>query len=173
MLLLATLSVTPIRRVTGFGAIVQLRRMIGLFAFFYALCHFSIFLVFDHSFSLSRIVEDVVKRPYITVGFTSLTLLLPLALTSTRGWIKRLGGKRWNSLHRLVYVAAAGGVLHYLWLVKADVRRPVAFGLVLVVLLAMRLVKRSSQPSSATPRAMAGKRQLPTTPPRPTADVKG
>jgi sulfoxide reductase heme-binding subunit YedZ len=158
MLLLATLSVTPIRRLTGFGVIVQLRRMIGLFAFFYAICHFSIFLVFDHFFSLSGIVEDVIKRPFITVGFTSLMLLLPLAITSTKRWIRRLGGKRWNGLHRLVYVAAAGGVLHYLWLVKADVRRPAAFALVLVALLTSRLVKRPPQPSSTTPHPTAGTR---------------
>lgn len=138
-LLLATLSVTPIRRLTGLGAVVQVRRMVGLFAFCYAVLHFSTFVVFDHFFDIATMIEDVLGRPYITVGFTSFVLLVPLAVTSTKGWVKRLGGRRWNGLHRLVYVAAAGGVLHYLWLVKADTRRPVLFGLALVVLLAFRL----------------------------------
>ena len=142
-LLLATLSVTPIRRLTGVGAVVQLRRMLGLFAFFYAALHFSTFVVFDHFFDLAAMLEDVVKRPYITIGFTSFVLLIPLAVTSTKGWVKRLGGRRWKRLHQLVYVAAGGGVLHYLWLVKADVRRPTVFAIVLVLLLVARLQPRS------------------------------
>ena len=137
--LFITLSVTPLRRLTGWGVLIRFRRMLGLFAFSYGLVHFSILVVFDHFFNLASILEDVVKRPYITVGFISLMLLVPLAATSTKGWVKRLGGRRWNRLHQLVYVSAAGGVLHYLWLVKADTRRPIVFGLVLVALLATRL----------------------------------
>ena len=141
-LLLITLSVTPIRRLTGIGAVVKLRRMLGLFAFFYAALHFSVFMVFDHFFDVMTMIEDVIKRPYITVGFTAFMLLIPLAVTSTKGWVKRIGGRRWNRLHQLVYVAAAGGVLHYLWLVKADLRRPTLFAVALVVLLALRLQPR-------------------------------
>jgi sulfoxide reductase heme-binding subunit YedZ len=137
--LLITLAITPIRKLTGVGVVVQFRRMAGLFAFFYAVVHFSIYLVFDHFFALAAIVEDVTQRPYVTVGFTSLVLLIPLAITSTKGWVKRLGGRRWTRLHQLIYVAAAGGVMHYLWLVKADTRRPVVFGLILVALLGLRL----------------------------------
>jgi len=140
VMLLVSLSVTPLRRVTRIGALVNMRRMLGLFAFFYAALHFSTYIVLDQFFAFGEIVEDIGKRPYITVGFTSFLLLIPLTLTSTKGWIKRLGGVRWNRLHQLVYVAAAGGVFHFLWLVKADTRTPVIFGLVLVGLLATRLV---------------------------------
>lgn len=138
-LLLVTLAVTPIRRLTGFNPVIRLRRMLGLFAFFYASLHFSTYLVLDQFFALEAIVDDVAKRPYITVGFTSFLLLLPLALTSTKGWVRRLGGKKWNALHRLVYVAAAGGVLHYLWLIKGDQPTPVYYAAVLIVLLAARV----------------------------------
>ncbi len=139
ILLFITLGITPLRRLTGWGVLIQFRRMLGLFAFFYAVAHFSTYVVFDHFFDLASIVEDIAVRPYVTVGFTSLVLLIPLAVTSTKGWVKRLGGKRWTKLHRLIYVAAAGGVLHFLWLVKADVRKPTIYGVVLVVLLATRL----------------------------------
>ncbi len=150
--LFLTLSVTPLRRLTGWGVMIRFRRMLGLFAFSYGLVHFSILVVFDHFFNLASILEDVAKRPYITVGFISLMLLVPLAVTSTKGWVKRLGGRRWNRLHQLVYVSAAGGVLHYLWLVKADTRRPIVFGLVLVALLATRLwhPKKRRRPAEAT-----------------------
>lgn len=139
VLLLVTLAITPLRRLTGIGALISLRRPIGLFAFFYASVHFLIYLGLDQLFSLAYIGEDIAKRPYITVGFTALVLLIPLAVTSTKGWIKRLGGKRWNTLHRLVYISAALGVLHYLWLVKADTRTPIIYGLILVGLLGTRL----------------------------------
>ncbi len=142
VMLLVTLSVTPLRRLTRIGALISMRRMLGLFAFFYAALHFSTYIVLDQFFAFGEIFEDIAKRPYITVGFTSFVLLIPLAVTSTKGWIKRLGGVRWNRLHQLVYVAAAGGVFHFLWLVKADTRTPVIFGLVLVGLLATRLAKR-------------------------------
>ncbi len=150
--LFITLSITPLRRLTGWGVLIRFRRMLGLFAFSYGLVHFSVLVVFDHFFNLASILEDVAKRPYITVGFTSLMLLVPLAVTSTKGWVKRLGGRRWNRLHQLVYVSAAGGVLHYLWLVKADTRRPIVFGLVLVALLATRLwhPKKRRRPADAT-----------------------
>jgi sulfoxide reductase heme-binding subunit YedZ len=151
ILLLVTLGVTPLRAMTGWGALVQLRRMIGLFAFFYAVLHFSTYVVFDHFFDFAEIVVDITQRPYITVGFTSFVLLIPLAVTSTKGWVKRLGGKRWTKLHRLIYVTAAGGVLHYLWLVKADVRKPTIFGVVLVVLLATRLRLKGRKLGSGRP----------------------
>lgn len=150
VMLLVTLSVTPLRRVTRIGALVTTRRMLGLFAFFYAALHFSTYLVLDQFFAFGEILEDIGKRPYITVGFTSFVLLIPLALTSTKGWIKRIGGVRWNRLHQLVYVAAAGGFFHFLWLVKADTRTPVLFGVVLVGLLATRLVGR--RPRRTQPR---------------------
>ncbi len=122
------------------------------------MAHFSTYVVFDHFFDLASIVEDIAVRPYVTVGFTSLVLLVPLAVTSTKGWIKRLGGRRWHRLHQLIYVSAVGGVLHYLWLVKADTRRPIVFGLVLVALLATRLwhpAKRGRRAESAVRDAKA------------------
>ena len=138
-LLMITLAVTPVRKLSGWSSLIKLRRMLGLFAFFYATLHLSTYVVLDQFFSFSDIVDDVAKRPYITVGFTSFLLLVPLALTSTNKMVKRLGGKRWSRLHRLVYVAAAGGVLHFLWQVKADLRTPVIYGGVLVLLLSSRL----------------------------------
>jgi sulfoxide reductase heme-binding subunit YedZ len=140
-----TLSVTPLRRLLRLNALIHVRRMFGLFAFFYATLHFTIYWLDRAAFSgegltAGIVLEDVAKRPYITVGFTAFVMLVPLALTSTAGWVKRLGSKRWQRLHQLVYVAAALGVLHFLWLVKADVRRPVTYGVILVGLLAWRLV---------------------------------
>jgi len=137
--LLITLAVTPARLLTGWNGLIRFRRMLGLFAFFYVTLHFLTYIVLDQFFAFTYIVEDIAERPYITVGFTSWLLLIPLALTSTDAWIRRLG-RRWGKLHRLVYLAAAGGVLHFLWLVKADLRRPILYGSVLVVLLALRLV---------------------------------
>jgi methionine sulfoxide reductase heme-binding subunit len=137
-LLMVTLSVTPIRRITGWNRIVQYRRLVGLFAFFYASLHVCIYFGLDQLLSFDYILEDIAERPYITVGFTAWLLLIPLAVTSTRGWIRRLG-KRWQRLHRLIYVSAALGVLHFLWLVKADVREPLIYATVLAVLLALRL----------------------------------
>ncbi len=138
--LILTLSVTPIRRLTGIGWLVKLRRMLGLYAFFYASVHFAVYIGIDQFFAWEYILEDIAERPYITVGFTALLILVPLAATSNKGMIKRLGGKRWTRLHRLVYVAAALGVLHFLWLVKADIREPVIFGAILAALLGYRLV---------------------------------
>jgi sulfoxide reductase heme-binding subunit YedZ len=139
-LLVATLAITPLRRVTGWNWLVRYRRMIGLFAFFYASLHFLTYIWLDQFFDLHGIVKDVWKRPFITVGFTAFVLLLPLALTSTKGWIRRLGGRRWQALHRLVYFAAAAGVVHYWWLVKADTRRPIRYGMIVAALLLARAV---------------------------------
>lgn len=138
--LLITLSVTPLRRISGQHWLIKLRRMLGLFAFFYVSLHFTTFILFDHFFDFQEIVKDVVKRPFITVGFTSFLLLIPLALTSTSGMVRRLGGKRWQQLHRLIYVAAIGGVVHFLWLVKIDIRRPLIYGTILALLLTYRIV---------------------------------
>ena len=140
ILLLASLSITPLRRLTGWTDLIKFRRMFGLFAFFYALLHFSTFLVLDHFFDFDRITKDILKRPYITVGFTGFVLMIPLAITSTAKMIRRLG-KRWQKLHRLVYFVGIAGVIHFYWLVKSDIRRPVQYGAVLAVLLGYRLVK--------------------------------
>ena len=146
-LLMLTLAVTPASQLLGAGWLVGFRRMVGLFAFTYAVLHFLTYLADQTLFtgeglSLTVVAEDVAERPYVTVGFATFLLLVPLAVTSTRGWVKRLGGKRWQRLHRLVYVAGAGAVLHFLWLVKADTRRPALYGLALVLLLGYRLVRR-------------------------------
>lgn len=145
ILLLVTLAVTPLRRLTGWNDLIRFRRMLGLWAFSYVVLHFLIYLVFEHFFSLELIAEDILERPYVTVGFLAFLLLIPLALTSTRGWIRRLGGKRWGRLHQMIYVAAALAVLHFLWLVKIDTREPVIYGLVLVVLLGVRIKRREKR----------------------------
>lgn len=138
-LLLITLSITPLRRFTGWNSLIRVRRMLGLFAFFYACLHFLAYAGVDQSFDLNAILADVVKHPYITVGFACFVLLIPLAVTSTNAMQRRLGGKRWVQLHRLVYLIAVGGVVHYLWLVKKDLTQPLLYGLVLCVLLGVRL----------------------------------
>lgn len=153
VLLMVTLAVTPVKNLTGMGGLITMRRMLGLFAFFYICLHFLIYVVLDHFFWWEGITEDILERPYVTVGFTSFVLLIPLAVTSTKGWIKRLGGRTWNRLHRLVYFAALGGVLHYLWLVKVDHRPPLIFGGILAVLMALRLVKPRKRARSAAPPA--------------------
>jgi len=147
-LLLVTLSVTPLRRLTGWNSLIRVRRMLGLFAFFYACLHFLTYAGVDQSFDLSAILTDVVKRPYITIGFTCFVLLIPLAATSTNAMQRRLGGKRWQQLHRLVYLIAVGGVVHYLWLVKKDITQPVLYGLVLAVLLGLRFAWRRRVPAA-------------------------
>jgi len=141
IILLASLSVTPLRRITGWNELIRLRRMLGLFAFFYVLLHFSTYVILDHFFDFQRIVADVIKRPYVTAGFIGLVLMIPLAVTSTAAMIRRLG-KRWLLLHRLVYVVAIAGVIHFYWLVKADIRRPIQYGAVLALLLGYRLVAK-------------------------------
>lgn len=155
--LLTTLSITPLRRLTGQLWLIQLRRMIGLFAFFYACLHFTTYIWLDKFFDVHEMVKDVAKRPFITAGFTAFVLLIPLAITSTRGMIVRLGGKNWQRLHRLIYVSATAGVVHYIWLVKKDVRVPVIFACVLGTLLLYRILTglwrrvRSSAPSGSQP----------------------
>ena len=138
-ILLLTLAVTPLRRLTDWSLLMQFRRMVGLFAFFYLVLHFSVYAGLDQFFSLNAVWEDISKRPFITLGFASLVLLVPLAVTSSKGMIKRLGGKRWVRLHRLVYVAAVGGVIHFFWAVKADTRDPVIYAIALALLLGARL----------------------------------
>ena len=137
-LLLVTLAVTPLRRLTGRGWLLRFRRMLGLFAFFYVVLHVAVYLVLDRGLAWEEIVTDLSKRPYIMVGFAAFVLLVPLAVTSTRGWVRRLG-RRWQLLHRSVYLIAVLGVLHFLWLVKADLREPLIYAAVLAVLLAARV----------------------------------
>jgi sulfoxide reductase heme-binding subunit YedZ len=144
--LLATLSVTPARKILGWNEIIKFRRMLGLFAFFYAVLHFSTYMVLDHFFDFQAIVKDIYKRPYVTAGFAGFVLMIPLAITSTRAMMRRLG-KRWQLLHRLVYIAAIAGVIHFYWLVKADIRRPVQYGTILALLLGYRLVITAAQRS--------------------------
>ncbi|MCC6136933.1 MAG: protein-methionine-sulfoxide reductase heme-binding subunit MsrQ [Candidatus Contendobacter sp.] len=139
--LLLTLAITPARRLTGWNRLQQFRRMLGLFAFFYVSLHLAVYLIFDQFFDWSAIAADVVKRPYLTVGFAAFLLLIPLAITSTRGMMKRLG-KNWQRLHRLVYLIAVLGVLHYAWLVKADLSEPLLYGGVLAMLLGYRRWRR-------------------------------
>ena len=146
--LVLTLSITPLRRLTGWNQLVRFRRMLGLFAFFYGCLHFTIYVLSIASLNISEIANDIAKRPYITVGFTGFVLMIPLAITSTKKWIARLGGRRWQMLHRLIYVSAIAGVLHYLWLVKADIRYPVRYAIAVGVLLLFRVwtAVRSRQP---------------------------
>ena len=141
--LLMTLAVTPLRRLFGWKVLLRYRRMLGLFAFFYACLHFLSYVWIDQNFVIADIVKDVIKRPYITVGFTCFLLLIPLAVTSTRAMIQRLGAQRWLRLHRLVYFVGVGGVVHYLWLVKSDISEPLLYGAILALLLGFRLWDRA------------------------------
>jgi methionine sulfoxide reductase heme-binding subunit len=144
-----TLCITPFRKLFKLPDLIRFRRMLGLFAFFYVCLHFLTYLGPDQSFDLAGMWKDVAKRPFITVGFAGFLSLIPLAITSTAGWIRRLGGKRWQMLHRLIYFAAVCGVVHYYWLVKSDVRKPLFYGALVGILLLFRLVdwlfKRRSQ----------------------------
>jgi sulfoxide reductase heme-binding subunit YedZ len=142
---------TPLRILTGQAWPIALRRLLGLFAFAYALLHFSVWVVLDFFFDWELMLADIVKRPYVTVGMTALVLLLPLAVTSTSGMIKRLGGKAWRRLHRLAYVAAILGVLHYLWLAKVGVHTPWIYAAVLTLLLAIRVVDALRRRSGRAP----------------------
>ena len=137
--LMLTLTITPLRRLTGWNEVIRVRRLLGLTAFWYACLHLTTYVVFDQDLSLMEITKDIAKHPWVLVGFTAFLCLIPLAITSTNGWVRRLGGKRWQRLHRVVYVAATAGVLHYFWLVKKDVSYPLAYGAVLLVLLLSRL----------------------------------
>jgi methionine sulfoxide reductase heme-binding subunit len=136
--LLITLAVTPLRKLTGSPWLVRFRRMLGLFAFFYGTLHLTTFVWLDKSFDVHAMLHDIAKRKFITAGMTAWSLMLPLALTSTARWIRRLGGKRWQNLHRLIYFSAAVGVVHFIWLVKADLRRPLTYGAILGALVAYR-----------------------------------
>jgi sulfoxide reductase heme-binding subunit YedZ len=138
--LIFTLAITPLRKLFRLPDLIRFRRMLGLFAFFYACLHFLTYLGPDQSFDLAAIWKDIAKRPFITVGFTAFVLLIPLALTSTAGWIRRLGGRRWQMLHRAIYISAICGVIHYYWLVKSAVLRPLTYAAIVAVLLLWRLV---------------------------------
>src|SRR5437879_5856290 len=149
--LILTLAVTPVRKISGLNWIISFRRALGLYAFFYACAHFLIFFSLDRSFSIPGTLTEMVKRKYLIIGSTGLLVMVPLAVTSTNAMIKRLGGKRWRALHRLAYVAAIAGVIHYYLQVKADVRQPLAFASVLTVLLGYRVLEywRQRKPGPA------------------------
>jgi sulfoxide reductase heme-binding subunit YedZ len=150
--MLITLTVTPVRRLTGWNDAIRLRRMLGLFAFFYGSLHLLTYVWLDQFFDWASIVKDVAKRPFITAGFSAYVLLVPLALTSTAGMIRRLGGRRWRRLHRLAYATAALGVVHYWWLVKADIRPPRNYAIVLAMLLLVRVAAALRRSRTVAPR---------------------
>lgn len=153
--LLITLAVTPLRRITGWNAMIRVRRMLGLFAFFYACLHFVSYIWLDQFFMWDEIIADVLDRPFITMGYASFLLLIPLAVTSTNGMVRRLGARRWQRLHRLVYVIGICGIIHFFWLVKSDISRPVIYGTVLALLLGYRVLwlarKAGRERAAATP----------------------
>ena len=155
--LVITLAITPLRKVLHEPDLIRFRRMIGLFAFFYGFLHFSTYFGVDKFFDWREIWGDVAKRPYITMGFTGFVLMIPLAVTSTTGWIRRLGGKRWNLLHRLVYASAIAGVIHYYWLVKSDIRQPLLYAFLVAILLGYRAVASllNRRPAAPPVRAVA------------------
>jgi sulfoxide reductase heme-binding subunit YedZ len=153
--LLLTLAVTPLRKLLGWHWLAGFRRMLGLYTFFYGLVHVSSYVSFDHVFELAEILKDIVKRPFITVGFTTLVLMLPLAMTSTDRMVRRLGAKRWLALHRLVYVIAPLGVLHFWWMVKADLTEPALYAAILALLLGYRVAAKGQD---ARKRAARGGR---------------
>ncbi len=160
--LVITLAITPLRKILHLPQLIRFRRMLGLFAFFYVCLHFTTWIWLDKSFVWPELWKDVLKRRFITVGFTAFVLLIPLAITSTAGWIRRLGGKRWQKLHRLIYVTAVLGIIHYYWLVKSDVRKPLFYGFLVAILLAWRLatwlIGRRGRPA-----ADAARREAPVT----------
>jgi len=158
--LIFTLAISPLRKLLNLPELIRFRRMLGLFAFFYVCLHFLTYIGPDQSFNLASMWKDVAKRRYITVGFTGFVLLIPLAITSTAGWIRRLGGKRWQQLHRLIYVAAVCGVIHYYWLVKSAIITPLTYGAIVGVLLLWRagsaFARRNSQQAlRATPAGVS------------------
>ena len=152
--LLLTLAITPLRKLTGQLWLIRFRRMFGLFAFFYVTLHFLTYIWLDKFFDVHEMLADVAKRRFITVGFTGFVLLIPLAITSTTGWIRRLGGKRWQALHRLIYVSATAGVIHYWWLVKADIHKPLEYAAVLTLLLGYRMIVWLTPRFAANTRAV-------------------
>lgn len=139
-LILITLAITPVRKLTGWNVLIRFRRLLGLFAFFYGSLHFATYIVLDHFFAVGEMWADLEERPFITAGFTAYVLILPLALTSTSGMIRRLGGRRWQQLHRLIYAAGIAAVFHYLWVVKVQEPSPFAYGAILAVLLGVRVL---------------------------------
>jgi len=152
--IVATLAVTPARKLLRLPELIRFRRILGLFAFFYGFLHFSTWIGLDKFFDWADMLADVRKRPFITMGFTGFVLMIPLALTSTAGWIRRLGGKRWLAVHRLIYATAVAGVVHYYWLVKSDVRKPLFYGALVALLLVLRvgfwLAARRTKPAGKT-----------------------
>jgi sulfoxide reductase heme-binding subunit YedZ len=152
--LLITLAITPLRKIFGRAELIRFRRLLGLFAFFYGVLHVTTWLWLDKYFNVSELLADVRKRPFITAGTVAFLSLLTLAITSTAGWIRRLGGRRWQALHRLIYLSAAAAVVHYYWLVKSDVRRPVLYGAIFALLMLWRLLNRRPTPSRARPIAV-------------------
>lgn len=138
--IVATLAITPLRRISGWHRLIKFRRMVGLFAFFYGSLHFATYLWLDQFFDWGSIVKDIPKRPFIAMGFASFALMLPLAVTSTQKMIRRLGGKRWDLLHRLIYITAVGACVHYIWLVKAVTYRQIVYATLVAALLAFRLL---------------------------------
>ena len=139
-LLVTTLAITPLRKLLGIPSLIRFRRLIGLFAFFYGCLHMITYVWLDKFFDVHEMLKDVAKRRFITMGALAFVLLVPLAATSTAGWIRRMGGRRWQALHRLIYFSASAGVVHYYWLVKSDVRRPLLYGAIVLVLLGYRAV---------------------------------
>jgi sulfoxide reductase heme-binding subunit YedZ len=149
--LLITLAVTPVRKLTSQHYLLRFRRMLGLFAFFYGCLHFITYLWLDQTLDFAGMGKDILKRPFITVGFAAFVVMIPLAVTSSKKMIARLGGKRWQQLHRLIYISAIAGVVHYLWLVKTDLRKPLVYGGILAVLLLLRVIPvRALVPNRAT-----------------------
>ena len=156
--LVLTLAITPARKLLGLPELIRFRRMMGLYAFFYAFLHFSIWIGLDKFFDWHDMTDDVVKRKFITVGFTGFVLLIPLAVTSTAGWIRRLGGKRWQRLHSLIYITAAAGVIHFYWLVKSNVRKPLRYGVIFLLLFLLRygmMLRDKRKGPIAVPREVA------------------
>jgi methionine sulfoxide reductase heme-binding subunit len=151
-LLVATLAVTPLRRITGWNKLIQMRRPLGVVSFSFAALHFTLYVTIDSWFALSYIIEDIMERPFITAGFTAFLMLIPLAATSTKASIRRLGGKRWQRLHRLIYPAALLASLHYFWLVKADTRPPILYAAIIVTLLLLRIKLPHASKSRSTSR---------------------
>jgi sulfoxide reductase heme-binding subunit YedZ len=156
-LLIVTLAITPIRYLTGWHRLIRFRRMIGLFAFFYAALHFITYVWLDQFFAFGGMLDDLTKRRFIMAGYVGFVLMIPLAVTSTGGWIRRLGGKRWQMIHRLIYIGAAAGVVHYAWRVKLDLEKPLLYAVALALLLLWRAFRyvtaRRSHPSLERPPA--------------------
>jgi sulfoxide reductase heme-binding subunit YedZ len=154
-LIVATIAISPLRWLTGINQLVNYRRLLGLFAFFYGSLHFTIYVVTTFfiggfsNFDASGLGADLLKRPYITAGFTAFVLMIPLAITSTAGWIRRMGGKRWNKLHRLVYITALAAVLHYFWKVKLDATYPIYYGIGVAILLGFRFYRHFAKKAAS------------------------